>query len=217
MNRHKTREAWLNQAVNVLAAQVFKPQGVDMPKVIRVSTGWPRKVAKGSVGWCYKTSAAKDASTNIFVSPELEDPVKVLCVLTHELIHAADDCASKHGGFFAKTHKAVGLVDKPTACVPGDELRGLLHGIAAELGTYPHATLTHEGQTKTQTTRMLKVVCPDEDCGVIVRMTAKWLEEVGTPTCACGYRMTNEEYGFGGPEAEEPEDMEDNEAEDEES
>lgn len=40
---------------------------------------------------------------------------------------------------------------------------------------------------KKQTTRMLKVQCPA--CGYLARVTRKWLEEAGTPTCPCGERM----------------------------
>ena len=36
---------------------------------------------------------------------------------------------------------------------------------------------------KKQTTRMLKCVC--SECGYVARTTAKWLETVGAPLCAC--------------------------------
>ena len=52
-----------------------------------------------------------------------------------------------------------------------------------------------------QTTRMLKVECPA--CGCIIRMTSKWLEEVGTPTCGCGTRMLTPEGETGGPQEDE--------------
>ena len=41
---------------------------------------------------------------------------------------------------------------------------------------------------KKQTTRLIKVFCPDPGCGYTVRTTAKWLA-VGTPTCVCGEEM----------------------------
>jgi len=40
-----------------------------------------------------------------------------------------------------------------------------------------------------QATRLLKVVCPDAACGVVSRMTRKWLDEGKLPTCACGAKM----------------------------
>lgn len=48
---------------------------------------------------------------------------------------------------------------------------------------------------KKQTTRMLKVVCPDEECPhndagspYLVRTTRKWIE-CGLPACPCGAAM----------------------------
>lgn len=38
---------------------------------------------------------------------------------------------------------------------------------------------------------MLKVTC--KECGCAVRMTRKWLDEVGAPTCGCGGGMQQEE------------------------
>ena len=41
---------------------------------------------------------------------------------------------------------------------------------------------------KGQGTRLIKVVCPDASCGVILRMTRKYLIN-RIPTCACGKKM----------------------------
>jgi hypothetical protein len=38
-----------------------------------------------------------------------------------------------------------------------------------------------------QSTRMLKVACPD--CGCVCRMARTWLDCAGAPTCACGAGM----------------------------
>ncbi len=206
---HATREAWLNAAVT-LYRPTFTALGRPLPEVIRVSTGWPRKHAKGSAGWCYKTEAAEDASTNIFVTPEVKDARIVLAILGHELIHAADDCASKHSGQFAKDHKALGFAGKPTGCDAGAELATELERMATRLGPYPHASLNGTStEPKKQSTRMIKLACVDEGmCGMIIRTTAKWIESVGAPSCACGSGpMVNPE--------EEPED--EDRAEDEEA
>jgi len=50
--------------------------------------------------------------------------------------------------------------------------------------------LTHSNAPKKQGCRLLKVVC---ECGCVVRMTRKWLDEVGPPTCGCGGAMVEEE------------------------
>jgi hypothetical protein len=51
--------------------------------------------------------------------------------------------------------------------------------VLASLGAYPHAPL-NVGTRKTQSTRMLKAVCPT--CGYTVRLSAKWADK-GLPTC----------------------------------
>jgi hypothetical protein len=42
---------------------------------------------------------------------------------------------------------------------------------------------------KKQGTRLIKVVCPDALCGVVLRMTRKHIDNDKVPTCACGARM----------------------------
>lgn len=66
----------------------------------------------------------------------------------------------------------------------GDDLHPRLDKIASRLGDYPHSKLNPaESPIKKQTTRMLKVECPES--GYLVRMTRKWLDEVGAPKCPC--------------------------------
>lgn len=188
--RFTTREEWLVAAVELLARDVFNPSGIDLPAV-RVSVGWPggRGNKNAVIGQCWASAAASDKVAQLFISPKLDDAVRVLDVLSHELVHAADDCQSGHKGRFAKWARIIGLEGKLTATVAGDELTEKLSAIAEELGLYPHAALASvdgaEGPKK-QTTRMLKLEAPC--CGYIVRTTAKWIE-VGMPSCPCGNEM----------------------------
>jgi len=114
-----------------------------------------------------------------------------LGILVHELCHAADNNAHGHDKPFAAMATAVGLVGKPTHTTPGGELSLKLAGIATRLGRYPHSALlpdSGDGKKK-QTTRMLKVQCPE--CGYTVRTTAQWLS-TGLPVCPCGETMLAE-------------------------
>ena len=45
------------------------------------------------------------------------------------------------------------------------------------------------GTERKQGTRLIKVACPDASCGVVLRMTRKYIDEGKIPTCACGTRM----------------------------
>jgi hypothetical protein len=40
-----------------------------------------------------------------------------------------------------------------------------------------------------QGTRLLKVMCPNPACAVVVRMTAKYINCGRIPTCSCGTKM----------------------------
>ena len=93
----------------------------------------------------------------------------------------------RHRGAFARVAKTIGLEGKMTATTPGEALRTRLKELIAKIGEYPHARLIASNRPKTQTTRMLKVTC--KECGCVVRMTRKWLDEAGLPTCGCGSEM----------------------------
>ena len=45
----------------------------------------------------------------IFLAPQLKNPVEYLGTLVHELVHAVDNCSSKHRAGFKKIAKDVGL------------------------------------------------------------------------------------------------------------
>lgn len=188
-----TREAWLLAAAEALT-EPLAAIGETVPE-LRVSVGFPGGSSnrKKTIGQCWPTSSSDDGIPQIFISPirgEAET-VPVLGTLLHEMIHAIDDCSSGHRGEFARIAKAVGFVPKLTSSDNRTaELTATLTEIAERVGPFPHATLFQGGRgsdtPKTQTTRQLKVICPD--CGYTCRTTRKWLD-VGVPTCACGTEM----------------------------
>lgn len=181
-----TREEWLNAAAVRLNEMIEERTALKPPKKVLVSCGWPRKERGGKVlGTCTPKNAGGGVH-HIFITPRLSKAGEVLAVLLHELVHAADDCEHQHKGPFVKAVRALGLEGKPTATVPGKALKAELAALAKDLGPYPHKALSPL-DVPTQSTRMLKVEC--ERCGCIARMTRKWLEEVGAPTCACGGNM----------------------------
>src|SRR5690349_10363518 len=122
--KFSTREEWLVAAVEAFRPMFSALVDEQIPAV-RVSVGWPggngRKNAV--IGQCWATAASADKVAQLFISPVLDDAVRVLDVLAHEIIHAIDDCQSGHKGRFAKIAKALGLTGKMTATVAGDELK----------------------------------------------------------------------------------------------
>lgn len=176
----KTREEWLIAAAELMAPWL-KDLKVELPEM-RISCGWAKRSGK-AIGWCYHTDTAKDLVGQIFISPELEDPLTVLATELHELIHLSDDGQSKHSGHFKRVALAVGLEGQMRATVAGPALLVRLGEVAAQLGPYPHSRLEHKTKVGTQTTRQLKISC--KMCGYTARTTRRWLD-VGLPTCPCG-------------------------------
>jgi hypothetical protein len=77
-----------------------------------------------------------------------------------------------------------GNTGKLTATVPGERFVQVVTPILAEVGSFPHAPLDWAGWRsgpKKQTGRLLKVECGE--CGLVVRQTRKWFEEVGPAHC----------------------------------
>jgi hypothetical protein len=184
-----TREDWLRRATDLLRP-AFLQRGAQLPAHLHLSVGFPsvgalrRKAPR--VGECWSPQASRDGAAHLFLSPLLSEPVEVLAVLVHELVHAAVGTAAGHGPVFRRLALALGLRGKMKATVAGPELGAQLEQLHRELGAFPHAGLLDLGLRTKQSTRLLKIDCPE--CGYTARTTAKWLA-IGFPTCPCGQRM----------------------------
>lgn len=207
---HATREAWLHAAIDKLSRTEFEaarrragaPQEDRTtertlvtylpPASIRASVGFPygvrgSKTGKGAIGQYWPGALIADAVPHVYISPVLGDPLRVLDVLVHELVHAARPKAG-HGTAFKQLALAVGLTGKMTCTVASPELKARLQTLAESLGEYPHgAAIPNARPGKKQTTRMIKLECPD--CGMIARTTRQWLRDSGAPLCGCRPKM----------------------------
>lgn len=208
-NTTATREAWLMAAI-----EVFRPRfveiGFPLPERVRVSVGWgstgARQESAKILGVTYHSSLSGDGVNEVFVTPEDADTASMLETLLHELIHVALDCEDGHKGRFAEAATRLGFVGPMTATPPSIELAAELVTIAAALGPYPGSQINLPARVPavptpvtpggtpvkwtsgpgTQTTRMIKLVCPED--GYAVRTTKKWIER-GLPFCPDGHRM----------------------------
>jgi len=215
---NKTREQWLEQAMRSLAKDLNKAAAeaglkCKVPENIRAAVGWPFSSARAYshggkiLGECWTKDCSGDGTWEIFITPHLDDPVRALDILQHEMIHATVGFDHGHKGDFKTLAVASGLEGKMTATVAGDALKARLEKLAKRLGPLAHAELApfasrkpgepkpdpridpKTGKPRTsapprQTTRMVKAECPD--CGMVIRTTRKWLDRTGLPTCACG-------------------------------
>lgn len=187
------REEWLTEATDLLRP-MFKRAGFTIPEKVYVSVGWPStggtRKKNMTIGQAWSPDNSADKTGHIFISPVLGDSIKVLETHVHELGHLAVGLKHGHKGPFVRFCKKIGLEGKPTATSAGDALKEQLSVLIDALGDYPHGALA-PGERKVQGTRLLKVLCPD--CGYVVRVTRKWLDE-GYPVCpTCYVSMTEDE------------------------
>jgi hypothetical protein len=185
-----TREDWLKKLTDALRPD-FVEIGSPIPEKVRSACGFPSKSALAAktrrIGEAWSCESSDDKTFETFVSPLLGDAVEVAATQVHELVHCCVGLNAGHKGPFKAVAKAIGLEGKLSETHAGEKLKARLEELIAQIGPYPHAKLVHSNRPKKQTTRMLKVTCPD--CGCICRMTAKWIEDCGCPTCACGGQM----------------------------
>lgn len=190
----KNREDWLTECMEQMRP-AFADRSAPVPSKIRVSCSWPSKGAlakkKRRIGEAWSSQCSGDGSYEVFISPCLSDAGIVAATLVHELVHCAVGLECGHKGRFGAVAKSIGLTGKMTATTAGEELAAALAEITESIGPYPHAELNYSNSPKKQGTRMIKVVCGG--CGCVARMTRKWLEEVGPPSCGCGCQMEVEE------------------------
>lgn len=197
----KTREQWLQEMAAKLRSYKFGPVKIKVPDV-QISAGFPlgKRVVKaegesGAVGQCFNIKAARDKKHHIFVSPVVDDAVKVVAILAHEMLHAAM-FEEGHNGVFLKAAQSIGLEGKATATTAGEAFKRSVKQWIQELGPYPHGGLSagEASHKPKQGTRLIKVECPK--CGYIVRTTQKWLE-LGNPYCNLKHEMIPEDMDAG--------------------
>jgi hypothetical protein len=134
------RESWLQSAVKEVSL-LFRSVGYSVPKV-QISVGFTGSGKHtNSIGECWPTVLALDNVNHIFITPTLDEPVQILEVIVHELVHAIDDCNHKHGQEFKLIATKIGLEGPMRATTAGATLSIELHRVAKLLGKFPHKKL----------------------------------------------------------------------------
>lgn len=179
-----TREQWLKRSTDMILESILTPlvTGNAPPPPVRVSVA---PMTSKVLGLCHPRQNSEDKHNEIFITAHMDDSTRILDVLTHELIHALDDCASGHRNFFAKTARRAGLEGKFTATTAGPELTQKLDNIVSVLGPIPHARLNLKPKSKGRNNN--KIMC---ECGFQANLSAKWAdviqEESLCPVCHNG-------------------------------
>jgi hypothetical protein len=191
-NEHDTRESWLRAATDELRSY-YASCGVLVPNNIRFAIAFPSTGRRGrAIGECWHSSTSADGNYEIIVRADVADPLEVLGVLTHELIHSALPINAGHGKIYRAAALKLGLEGAMRHAMPGILLRERLAKLAETLGPLPHAKLNIErgrdnkgpaDRPKKQGTRMLKAECQHEACAFVVRVAATPVKEIGPPHC----------------------------------
>jgi hypothetical protein len=186
---------WLETAT-VALRRLFADKGYKVPDKVRVSMGWPSTRKGGRIGECWYPPASADGHAEIFISPEIGVParasearklaasISILATLAHELVHATQGAKASHGPLFKRCAVAIGLTGKMTATEAGAAFKEWAAPLIEEIGVFPAGGLTAgtgTAERKKQSTRLLKVCCPE--CGYTARVTNKWICDAGTPLC----------------------------------
>jgi len=206
-NRHETSESWLRAATNDLRSY-YTDRGLTIPEKIRFAIAFtshgkpPRGAATEHARWpaeCWPGLATDDGCCEIIIRADFADPLPILGILAHELVHAALPDA-KHGKDFRDAALRIGLEGAMRRALPGPVLSERLNRLAEALGPVPRARLNFDRVTlggmavadrpKKQTTRMLKSECVAAGCGYTVRVAARWISDVGAPHCPKHGAMT---------------------------
>ncbi len=209
--KHKTREAWMTAALWGHIDAHFTAAGYDVPPNIRVTCGFPSTHATARkhlrIGECWDPSMSKDQTSEISVSPFIDEPLRVLGILVHEVVHTVVGLKAGHLAPFSQCAKAVGLEGPWSGTTESPTLVIEMARWVRALGEYPHAALSQDAldpvtgdpilvpsSSRKQTTRMILLTC---SCGCKIRTTRLWIAKYGGSwACPCGsHLMTDADIG----------------------
>mgnify|MGYP003629696233 CR=1 FL=1 len=170
-----TREQWLNEVAEFVQDDLIAPLALKyfenpLEPRFRLTVA---KMASKRLGECYIREVSADSNNEIQITMACDDSLKIAETITHELIHAADNCQSGHKNWFAFCARKVGLIGKLTATSAGPELAAQLNEYITLLGPIPHAkmTLTPRGKGRNNS----KIHCP---CGFKANLSNTWASQV---------------------------------------
>lgn len=179
------REQWLLLAVDALKPIFKKKCQIVLPKNIKCTMSFPLgRSAHKIAGQCLNEKISSGGKIEILINPTVDDPIKIISILAHELIHAWDGNKNGHKGPFVRVAKDFGFVSPWTQTPETPELSKELKKIVKKLPKFPHDKVNPSKREKKQTTRMIKLEC--DQCGFICRASHTAIIASGLPTCGCG-------------------------------
>lgn len=159
------------------------------------------KGKRSSLGWFWNGrwqngSEEKIHEINLSAEHLKRDGLAVGETLIHELAHAendhngVEDCSGKiHNKHFKSMAERLGLKVQPRNKSVGFGYTELDEGATKFLEKIAFKREVFQVQRVVEVrgkvgSRLIKAEC--EDCGCVIRITRKWINDAGLPTCACG-------------------------------
>ena len=117
-----------------------------------------------AVGLCYSTQYSPDQKIRrIEIDRETSDTLNVLEIVAHEVSHAIHpDYTGHKGAYVDAVFSVFKLAGIPTITAVSSEFVEIIESWLKKSGSYPY--LKFVDKRKKQTTRMVKLYCPDLDC-----------------------------------------------------
>lgn len=211
-----TREGWLERAAEIMypwiigaaeaerdhrtilldgGARIQQYELKHPPSGFDVAVAPIEKAQKGCVGIC-RMPTFHGGRARIQIAPRLSgeadtwmDETYIVHVLLHEMVHAVTE-GHGHRGAFRAIMKRLNSAGKMTATHAGDvqehaiKTRVLVH-LPRYADIHTPFSVPKRGQRGVGS-RMVKVYCPDEACGIIMRASGKVCNEIHMQPCpAC--------------------------------
>lgn len=180
----QTREQWLDAAVAAIRARI-----PEVASRIRCAPGFPRTFTRsGTTAEVIPDTDSQDGHFEVLIAPTLADPEGVFTALLGQVLHTLPGALTVASRAYRDALVNWGLAIEGAEVSPTADFPDHWQADIDSLGPYPHAAVT-VATRKTQSTRMLKLTCPQ--CGYIVRTTGKWLAQ-GLPVCHDGAQFVAE-------------------------
>ena len=174
------REDWLREVASSMSSW-FDDLGFPLPS-FEVRSGFT-SIGRRSTNITESWTEDDGASFVIFVRPDRSEEIDVAAALAFQLCRIAVGQQDSHGFLFRHLAISVGLRGRKTESPPGTLFKELVKPVLKQAGPMPspEMTPTDKERKPSQTTRLIKVSCPE--CGYVARVARKWLEDVGPPHC----------------------------------
>lgn len=146
--RFKYAEEWLDHAVSGLREYFARFGHVVPPVLVNCGYGpfgyYPKR-KNNHDGLCLAKRYSKDHINEIYIAPHITEPIEVMFVLAHELIHAVDDVFSLHGATFKEIARDLGMRECGNVRYV-DYVRAIQEfaKIAEPLGRYPRSGINYQ-------------------------------------------------------------------------